>query len=204
MFPPPGLLDVSQYIETSSGGDEAWLTFTSKKLYTNAFIVSPGPPRKILLGYKKRGFGANLYNGFGGKVEHGELPAQAALRELKEECGIEAALNHCGTLLFVSKGGPEWAFQIEIYRADVYSGTLIETDEMRPEWFSAVDTQPLEVAEKLNTTLAPIPYDSMWLDDVHWMPLLLSNRHFVGRADFDTDASGKYKMLKWWFGVPST
>jgi hypothetical protein len=78
MFPPPGLLDVSQYIETSSGGDEAWLAFTSKKLYTNAFIVSPGPPRKvasvmklvancfshpdsqILLGYKKRGFGANL------------------------------------------------------------------------------------------------------------------------------------------------
>lgn len=75
---------------------------------------------------------------------------------------------------------------------------------MRPEWFSAVDTQSLEVAEKPNTTLAPIPYDSMWLDDVHWMPLLLSDRHFVGRADFDTDASGKYKMLKWWFGVPPT
>jgi len=81
------------------------------------------------------------YNGFGGKVEHGELPAQAAIRELKvrpvvdalrpshakkEECGVEASLNHCGTLLFVSKGGPEWAFQIELYRADAYSGTLIE------------------------------------------------------------------------------
>jgi hypothetical protein len=84
------------------------------------------------------------YNGFGGKVEDGELPAQAALRELKvctavlnvvitghltphtkEECGIEAPLNHCGTLLFVSKGAP-WAFQIEIYRSDAYSGTLIE------------------------------------------------------------------------------
>ena len=82
------------------------------------------------------------YNGFGGKVEYGELPSQAAVRELKvrpscgvslhpshakkEECGVEAPLNHCGTLLFVSKGGPEWAFQIELYRADTYSGTLIE------------------------------------------------------------------------------
>jgi 8-oxo-dGTP diphosphatase/2-hydroxy-dATP diphosphatase len=43
----------------------------------------------------------------------------------------------------------------------------------------------------------------MWPDDVHWLPLLLANRPFVGRADFDTDASGKYTMLKWWFGVPS-
>ena len=45
----------------------------------------------------------------------------------KEECGIEASLEHCGTLLFFTKGGPEWAFQIEFYRADAYSGTLIES-----------------------------------------------------------------------------
>jgi hypothetical protein len=51
MFSPPGLLDVSnptQYIETSSSGDGDWLAFTSKKLYTNAFIVSPGPPQKVV------------------------------------------------------------------------------------------------------------------------------------------------------------
>ena len=50
--PAPGLLDesdVAQYVETSSGGDYDWLTFTSKKLYTNAFIVLPGPPRKVPL-----------------------------------------------------------------------------------------------------------------------------------------------------------
>lgn len=75
---------------------------------------------------------------------------------------------------------------------------------MRPEWFSAIDTQSLEDSEKQIATLPPLPYDHMWLDDVHWMPLLLSNRPFIGRADFDTDASGKYKLLKWWFGVPST
>jgi hypothetical protein len=130
MFPPPGLLDVSQYIETSSGGDEAWLTFTSKKLYTNAFIVSPGPPRKVVSVMKSM---ANClhsthrfclatrnvdlvricefpcscnasashrstprYNGFGGKVEHGELPAQAALRELKV-CAVVFDVEFNGT-----------------------------------------------------------------------------------------------------------
>lgn len=77
-------------------------------------------------------------------MEAGETSAQAAARELKvcpfsslcvhhrpshrtkEECGIEASLEHCGTLLFCSNGGPEWAFQIEIYRANAYNGTLIE------------------------------------------------------------------------------
>ena len=44
----------------------------------------------------------------------------------KEECGIEASLDHCGTLLFAIQGGPEWAFQIELYRADAYTGALIE------------------------------------------------------------------------------
>jgi hypothetical protein len=52
--PPPGLLDDSDadatlYTETSCGGDHDWLTFTSKKLYTNAFIVSPGPPPKVVV-----------------------------------------------------------------------------------------------------------------------------------------------------------
>lgn len=38
---------------------------------------------QLLLGYKKRGIGQGLFNGFGGKVEPGETSAQAALRELK-------------------------------------------------------------------------------------------------------------------------
>ena len=75
---------------------------------------------------------------------------------------------------------------------------------MRPEWFSATDCQTVETSTNPDANLPPIPYDSMWPDDIYWMPLLLANRHFIGRADFDTDPSGKYKMLRWWFGVPSS
>ncbi len=42
----------------------------------------------VLLGMKKRGFGAGKWNGFGGKVEKGESNTQAAIRELEEESGI--------------------------------------------------------------------------------------------------------------------
>ena len=35
---------------------------------------------RILLGMKKRGFGVNRWNGFGGKVEHGDSIAEGAKR----------------------------------------------------------------------------------------------------------------------------
>jgi 8-oxo-dGTP diphosphatase/2-hydroxy-dATP diphosphatase len=74
---------------------------------------------------------------------------------------------------------------------------------MRPEWFSATNKEA-ETAATSTEVLPPIPYDSMWPDDIHWMPLLLAKRPFVGRADFDIDSSGGYKLQRWWFGVPST
>ena len=47
------------------------------KLLTLLFVLKPG---KVLLGYKKRGFGADRWNGFGGKVQQGETIEEAAIR----------------------------------------------------------------------------------------------------------------------------
>jgi len=44
---------------------------------------------EILLGLKKRGFGNNKYNGFGGKVKPAENIKESAVRELKEEIDID-------------------------------------------------------------------------------------------------------------------
>ncbi len=48
-----------------------------KKLYTLVFLVDDD---RVLLGMKKRGFGAGKWNGFGGKVEPGETIEEAAIR----------------------------------------------------------------------------------------------------------------------------
>ena len=50
---------------------------TQNKLYTLAFVLDAG---RILLGMKKRGFGAGRWNGFGGKVDPGESIEAAAKR----------------------------------------------------------------------------------------------------------------------------
>ncbi|KAF7289940.1 S-adenosyl-L-methionine-dependent methyltransferase [Mycena indigotica] len=180
MSVPPGLpQNLSAFDE---GGSGEWLPEAPLKLYTNAFVLHGD---KILLGLKKRGLGVNKYNGFGGKVESRESTLEAALRELKEESGITAPLELAGTLLFVVPG-EKWA-HIDIFRAENYSGTVTESEEMCPEWFNQ----------------ASIPYEKMWETDRTWLPLLLSKRPFAVRADFGRNSAENYTLRRWWVGVHS-
>ncbi|XP_062359656.1 oxidized purine nucleoside triphosphate hydrolase isoform X2 [Cinclus cinclus] len=57
----------------------------TSRLFTLVLVVQPS---RVLLGMKKRGFGAGLWNGFGGKVQPGESIEEAARRELLEESGL--------------------------------------------------------------------------------------------------------------------
>ena len=65
----------------------------SKKILTLVFLREDG---RVLLGMKKRGFGAGKWNGFGGKVETGETITEAAVREVKEECGYIVNIEDLG------------------------------------------------------------------------------------------------------------
>ena len=130
------------------------------------------PPR-VLLGMKKRGFGAGRWNGFGGKLDPGETVEVAMRREMREEVGIELQnLDKIGILDFEFQGKPE-ILQVHIFRSDDFSGEPLESEEMKPQWFHADE----------------IPFDQMWPDDRHWLPLFLSGKKFIGRFLFgDADA----------------
>lgn len=123
---------------------------------------------KVLLGMKKRGFGAGRWNGFGGKLNAGETVEQAARREMKEEAGVELKdLEKVGTIDFEFQGKPE-ILEVSIFRSTDFSGTLVESEEMKPQWFD----------------IDKIPFAEMWPDDIHWFPLFLAGKTFTGRFLF--------------------
>ncbi|ROT75660.1 putative 7,8-dihydro-8-oxoguanine triphosphatase [Penaeus vannamei] len=88
---------------------------------------------KILLGYKKRGFGQGRWNGFGGKVEPGETPEQAAIRETKEEAGVDlsvGAVEKVGELEFTFEG-EDILMHVMVYASGSYQGTPAESEVAR-------------------------------------------------------------------------
>jgi 8-oxo-dGTP diphosphatase/2-hydroxy-dATP diphosphatase len=125
-------------------------------------IVTKG--EEVLLGMKKRGFGAGRWNGFGGKVIEGETIEQAAVRETKEEAGIEVKnIQEVGILNFEFEGNPE-ILEVHVYKTTEYNGEPVETEEMRPQWYA----------------FNKVPYADMWPDDKFWLPECLSGNRFKG------------------------
>ncbi len=131
---------------------------------------------QVLLGMKKRGFGAGRWNGFGGKVELGETIEEAAARELFEESNVVASdLLELGTLIFkFVDATPD--LEVHVFRVSEFSGELQETEEMRPQWFEVKD----------------IPYEKMWADDIFWLPLLIAGQKFKGEFVFDKPSTAEY------------
>lgn len=125
---------------------------------------------RILLIHKKRGLGAGKVNGPGGRIEHGETPQEAAIREVQEELEITPQnIMMSGELCFQFTDG--LSIHCTVFRAEGYSGIPTETDEAAPLWYD----------------IDKIPYERMWADDVQWIPLMLEKTPFKGWFLFEGD-----------------
>ncbi len=137
-----------------------------RKLLTLTLALRNG---QILLGMKKRGFGAGRWNGFGGKVEENETIEAAARRETKEECGIGiTAMEEVGLHEFEFEKERGTILEVHVFNITGYTGEPVETEEMRPQWFP----------------VGAIPYAEMWPDDRYWLPLFLEGKKFRTRFLF--------------------
>lgn len=123
------------------------------KLFTICFVIDES---RILLGWKKRGFGVHKWNGFGGKVNPGESLVDAAIREMQEESGVTPLeLSHRAVLYIIDPH--ERA--VHLFSANSFRGRLEETEEMAPRWFG----------------LYEIPFHDMWPEDRIWLPHFLTS-----------------------------
>ena len=112
---------------------------------------------RILLGLKKRGFGEGKLNGFGGKLEANESFEQAMLREAEEELGIvPEKYSEVAELMFYDRSSLE--FFVKVFVVERWRGIPKESDEIKPHWFDITE----------------LPFNMMWEDDEHWLPLVLS------------------------------
>ena len=164
------------------------------KLLSLVFVTSK---THVLLGKKKRGFGKDKFNGFGGKMQSNDKSIEdCAVRELYEECGLKArASDLCdrGTLDFtmlkdgmVSKDGnvsSKLRCRVFTLYFDIDMGSPEETEEMQPDWFLKQG----------------IPLDDMWLDDRFWLPQILSDdkKKMKGGFVFANEGEIQDYDLKW-------
>ena len=131
---------------------------------------------KILLGKKRIGFGKNKYNGFGGKIKENETPEQAAIRELFEESNLKAlSLTKVGEIFYTFPNKKEFDHFVHIFIVNSYEGIEKETEEMSPKWFNTNE----------------IPFNEMWDNGKHWIPLVLNSKKI--KAEITQDEN---KLIK--------
>jgi 8-oxo-dGTP diphosphatase len=125
---------------------------------------------EVLLAMKKRGFGMGKWNGPGGKIDAGETPEEAMVREAREELSIEIAvpdLKKVAVINFYFDG--EHKVHCHVFVCRLWNGEPQETEEMKPQWFA----------------LDKLPYSEMWIADSKWIPEVLSGRTILAEVKFN-------------------
>jgi 8-oxo-dGTP diphosphatase len=83
---------------------------------------------------KENDYHKGKWNGLGGKLEPGENPEECAIREVREESGLEIKnLKLCGFIYFpLFDQVEDW--HVFIFTADKSGGELIDSPEGQLEW----------------------------------------------------------------------
>jgi 8-oxo-dGTP diphosphatase len=107
--------------------------------------------RVVVVNYNEHDNG--YYDIPGGKIEDGETPAEASIREFKEETGITIKKQHCighNTVEY-----PEKIFEFDIFVVDEYVGKPLNFEENNSMWFKI---ENLKKETKLYPSIEVIKY----------------------------------------------
>jgi 8-oxo-dGTP pyrophosphatase MutT (NUDIX family) len=133
------------------------------KNYTLIFLIKKEENKitEICLAMKKRGLGVDKWNGAGGKPKEGESFEDCAIRETKEEIGVDIKdFYQVSEMYFKTNNSTDWNEQVKAYFCEKWIGEVTESEEMNPKWFNVSD----------------IPYSMMWPEAVTWLPKALEGK----------------------------
>lgn len=116
---------------------------------------------EVLLGEKLRGLGVGHIVGPGGKVEPGETPEEAAIREVHEEVGLvigPQALTPLARISYPFANRDALSQRSFVFSTRIFSGEIRASGEISASWWPVTE----------------IPYERMWADAKLWLPRALS------------------------------
>ncbi|GGE15642.1 NTP pyrophosphohydrolase [Gemmobacter megaterium] len=113
------------------------------KLLLVAAVALVDPDGRVLLAQRPEGKSmAGLWEFPGGKVEPGETPEAALVRELREELGIDTWASCLAPLTFASHGYEGFHLLMPLYACRRWQGTVMPREGQRLKW-----VRPAQLAE---------------------------------------------------------
>lgn len=135
---------------------------------SNCHLIMNG---RVLLKLANRGVSKGYWNCPGGRMEKGETPEECAIREVKEETGLEVRkLMKHGIIRFSFQDGvPDHV--VHLFSSKSFSGRVRNSKEGKLKWFG----------------IDRMPFDRMWDDDRYWFEVMLEKRRFEASFRFGRD-----------------
>lgn len=129
---------------------------------------------EVLLAFKTEKIGKDCWNGYGGGIEPGESPEQAAVREVWEEARVVVRSEHLEKVAKIDfyntkSDGSCFTCKVHVYLVRKWMGIPQDTKTMvNPTWFKK-DRLPLK---------------RMMPADKAWLPVVLSGKKITAWAHY--------------------
>ena len=124
---------------------------------------------EVCLGKRKTKYAHGMWNAPGGKVRSGEDILDAAVREVKEETGLEISKKCLKKRAKIFYNESTGNCIVNAFVCENWKGKLTETKEIAARW--------LDIDE--------IPYENMWENDKLWWPSIFAGKSIKGEIWHD-------------------